>query len=135
MCHRLSFVAAVAACLAPSLARHLPDPLGLAPDCAPAGRGGPPRGWVGCAADGGAARPLSGAERFVLGLPLDPNLAEEEALALVPGLSPGLAHEIGRDRARSGPFASIDDLDRVRGIGPRRIARARPFLRVEATGP
>jgi competence protein ComEA len=135
MRHRFALVAAVAACLLPSLARRLSDPVGLASGCVPAGRGGPIRGWIGCKADGGASRPLSDVERFVLGFPLDPNLAGEEALALVPGLSRRLAQELIRDRARFGAFASLEELDRVRGIGPRRIARARAFLQVGASGP
>ncbi len=107
--------------------RPLPEP---ARTCAPEGRGREPRHWVGCSADPGRPRGLSGAERLRFGLPIDLDDASAEDLAVVPGLSARLAAEVVSDRARRGPFASVDDLERVRGIGPARLARARPFLRV-----
>jgi competence protein ComEA len=100
--------------------------------CAPAGRGEPPRHWLGCAADPGPSRALADDERLVLGLPLDPNRAEERVLAFVPGLSRRLAAEIVRERSARGPFASVEDVARVRGIGPKRLARAAPRLSVSA---
>ena len=98
----------------------------------PEGRGVPPRGWLGCAGDSGPARPASEGERLVLGLPIDPNRAGTAELAHVPGLSAALARAIVADRTRNGPYASPEDLLRVRGIGPTRLARARPHLAVPA---
>jgi competence protein ComEA len=51
-------------------------------------------------------------------------------LAAVPGIGPGLAVEVVRDREERGPFGSPDGLLRVRGIGPARMRQARPFLTV-----
>jgi competence protein ComEA len=99
-----------------------------APPCTPEGRGPPPRHWLGCAGDPGPPRDLTGAERLVLGLALDPNAAGEAELAFVPGLSRRLAREVVRHRAAHGPFASVDALLDVKGIGPRRLERARPRL-------
>lgn len=62
------------------------------------------------------------------GLPVDVNRASPEDLASVPGLGARLAVEVVAERARHGPYASPDDLIRVRGIGPARLARARAFL-------
>lgn len=107
--------------------RPLPPP---ARTCQPEGRGVEPRHWVGCGADPGRRRELSGAERLRFGLPVDLDDARAEDLAVVPGLNARLAAEIVSDRARRGPFVSVEDLERVRGIGPARLARARPFLRV-----
>jgi competence protein ComEA len=101
--------------------------------CAPEGRGEPPRHWLGCKGDRGAARPLEDGERLVLGRPVDPNTAPAEVLAHVPGLSSALAREIVRDRAARGPYASVDELDRVRGVGPKRLALARPALAISPT--
>jgi competence protein ComEA len=98
--------------------------------CAPEGRGEPPRHWLGCAADPGAPRALADDERLVLGLPLDPNRAGARALAFVPGLSRRLAEEIVADREANGPYADVADLVRVRGIGPKRLAKAAPNLAV-----
>ena len=98
--------------------------------CAPAGRGEPPRHWLGCAADPGPSRALADDERLLLGLPLDPNRAEERVLAFVPGLSRRLAAELVADRAARGPFPTVEDVARVRGVGPKRLARATPHLSI-----
>ncbi len=98
--------------------------------CEPAGRGEPPRHFLGCAADAGPVRALAADERLALDLPIDPNTAGSRELAFVPGLSRHLAAEIILDRSRGGPFAEIADLARVRGIGPKRLAAAAPHLAI-----
>ncbi len=98
--------------------------------CAAEGRGEPPRHWLGCAADPGTPRALADDERLALGLPLDPNRAGALALAFVPGLSRHLAEEVVADREANGPYANVADLERVRGIGPKRLERAAPHLEV-----
>ena len=67
---------------------------------------------------------------MLMGLPVDVNGATPEDLAAVPGLSARLAVAVVADRARNGPFASVDDLIRVPGIGPVRLGRARAFLAI-----
>ncbi len=132
MPRRLALAALLLAVLAaPGIRRVLERPP-PARACAPAGRGEPPRHWLGCASDPGPPRDLADDERLLLGLPLDPNRADERVLAFVPGLSRRLAAEIVADRTANGPFASVGDLERVRGIGPRRRARAAPHLAVPA---
>ncbi len=123
-------MALVALTLAPSLWRRLGGFPYRERSCQPEGRGTPPRHWIGCRGDPGLRRDLSGRERVLLGLPVDPNRASAEDLAAVPGLSPGLAAEIVADRDRRGPFERVEALERVRGIGPARLARARSFLAV-----
>lgn len=98
--------------------------------CQPEGRGQAPRGWIGCEGDRGPPRELDGAERLSLGLPIDLNRATPGELRLVPGLSAKLAEAVVADRARRGPFTDVDDLERVRGIGPARLKRAGPHLYV-----
>jgi competence protein ComEA len=125
---RLALAALLAAALVPSWFRELAARPEADRACRPEGRGVPPHGWIGCAADPGPARPLEGRERLLVGLPLDVNTASADDLADVPGLSARLAAEVVADRARRGPFGAVDDLIRVRGIGPARLAQARRFL-------
>jgi len=133
--HRAALLLALVTCLTPAALRVAVRPAASGEGCVPMGRGLPPRGWIGCAADGSDARALTAEERLALGLPIDPSTAGAEALTLVPGLSRRLADELVRDRAARGPFASPDDLLRVRGVGPRRLARARPWLQFPAVEP
>jgi competence protein ComEA len=67
---------------------------------------------------------------LVAGTTLDVNVATAADLELLPGIGPALAQRIVDDRTRSGPFQRVEDLDRVRGIGPRTLERLRPFVRV-----
>jgi len=129
---RLALLLVAAASLLPSALQALRRPEPAAVPCAPEGRGTPPRHWMGCAADPGPRRDLTGGERLLLGLPLDANRATAGELALVPGLSPRLAAELVADRERRGPFLRVEEVERVRGIGPARLAKARPHLAVEA---
>lgn len=113
--------------LAPSLVRRWPS----APPrpCEPEGRGVPPSGWIGCRGDPGPSRPLQGLELVLLGRAVDLDTATAEDLSAVPGIGPGLAAEVVRDREERGPFGGPDGLRRVRGIGRVRMERARPWLR------
>jgi DNA uptake protein ComE-like DNA-binding protein len=61
--------------------------------------------------------------------PLDPNTALLEDLIRLPGVGAALAGRIVQARDAE-PFASIDDLRRVRGLGRARIERLRPYLAV-----
>lgn len=132
MAARLALALVVLAALAPAYLRPIlesPPPPG---PCDPVPLGRPPRGWLGCAADhpDAARRPPTGEEALALGLPLDPNTASARDLAFVPGLSPALGAAIVADRRANGLFLTVDDLERVRGVGPGRLARARPHLAV-----
>ena len=66
------------------------------------------------------------------GAPLDVNRASAAELARLPGMSPALAARIVAARERDGPFASLDDLARVRRLGRTRLERLRPLLTVAA---
>ena len=67
-------------------------------------------------------RPLEQAER------IDPNRADLESLQRLPGVGAATAAAILAMRDSAGPFRSADDLLRVRGIGPAKLARIRPHL-------
>jgi competence protein ComEA len=75
---------------------------------------------------------LNGLELVLLGRPVDLDRATAEDLAAVPGIGPGLAAEVVRDRDEHGPFRTPDDLKRVRGIGPSRMEKARPWIRTRS---
>ncbi len=130
MARRLALLILLSATLLPAAGRELARRPAPSRPCAPEGRGVPPRGWIGCAADPGPFRALSGRERLLAGLPVDLNGASAEDLATVPGLSPRLAAAIVEDRVARGPFGSVSELERVRGVGPARLARAAGRLAV-----
>ncbi len=66
---------------------------------------------------------------------IDLNRARASELELLPGIGPSLARAIVEDRTAHGPFASLDDLQRVDGIGPRTVVRVRPFVVIDAQSP
>lgn len=56
---------------------------------------------------------------------IDINRANATELQELPGVGPVLADRIVAEREASGPFAEVDDLDRVSGIGPAVLAKLR----------
>ena len=55
--------------------------------------------------------------------PVDINRATEDELRALPGIGGVLASRIVEAREQGGPFASLDDLRRVRGLGPSKIEK------------
>ena len=49
----------------------------------------------------------------------------------LPNIGETLARRIIADREERGPFESVEDLQRVKGIGPKTIENLRPYLRVD----
>ena len=74
---------------------------------------------------------MSARIRLLAGFPLDLNRATAADLELLEGIGPKRAAAIVRERSRR-PFASVDDLVRVSGIGPKTVDRVRPFVVVGA---
>lgn len=62
------------------------------------------------------------------------NTATAEELDTLPGVGPGLAAAIIAQREAAGPFASLDDLDAVDGIGPRLLETLAPLIRFDEGG-
>lgn len=54
------------------------------------------------------------------------NRADREELQLLPGIGPVMADRIVENRTRLGFFRSLDDLERITGIGPRTVEQLRP---------
>ena len=59
---------------------------------------------------------------------IDINSADAAQLDLLPGIGPALASRILADREENGVYQTIDELDRVRGIGPKTIEKIRSFV-------
>jgi competence ComEA-like helix-hairpin-helix protein len=63
---------------------------------------------------------------------LDLNEANAADLELLPGIGPSLALRIVQARLDQGAFGAVEELMRVRGIGPATLAKLRPFLYVDS---
>jgi competence protein ComEA len=68
------------------------------------------------------------AEPIAIDTRIDINTADWPELCLMPGIGEALAQRIIADRAENGPFLELDDLRRVRGIGPRTLDGMKPYL-------
>ncbi len=60
------------------------------------------------------------------------NLATETELRQLPGIGKSRAHAIVEQRERVGRFRRLEDLLRVKGIGPKRLAALRSKLVLDA---
>ena len=59
---------------------------------------------------------------------VDINNADWPELTLLPGIGETLAKRIIDERILRGPFRAPSELTRVHGIGPRTVARIKPYL-------
>lgn len=62
------------------------------------------------------------------GLRIDVNTADAATLSLLPGVGPGIAEHIVQARQGGTVFRSTDDLEAVKHIGPKLIARVGPWV-------
>jgi competence protein ComEA len=86
-------------------------------------------GWAGRLVEINRAKPRSA--RFQV----DVNRADWPELAQLPGIGEVLARGIVESRRTQGPFRHLDELLRVRGIGPKKLEGLRPYLRPLAEQP
>ena len=59
------------------------------------------------------------------------NTAPASELQKLPGIGPKLAEAIIDYRTRSGPFERVEQLLEVKGIGPAKLGRIRPLVKLE----
>lgn len=71
-----------------------------------------------------------GARAWLAERPLDVNAARLDDLTALPRVGPSMARRILALRDARGGFSSVDELDDVKGIGPKTLARLAPLLTV-----
>lgn len=62
--------------------------------------------------------------------PVNVNQATAKQLESLPGVGKVTAESIVAYRTQKGPFASVDDLGKVKGIGPKTLEKLRPLVAV-----
>lgn len=62
---------------------------------------------------------------------IDINSADATALSSLPGIGPKIAGDIIEYRTGNGPFASVQDLEKVKGIGAKKIAKLKDLVTVK----
>lgn len=62
---------------------------------------------------------------------LDLNRATAEDFERLPGIGPVLAKALLQDRESHGPFRTVEELKRVKGIGAKRLEQVRPLVMVQ----
>jgi len=72
---------------------------------------------------------MPAAQRIALGIPLHPDRMSVEDWEALHGIGPRLAQTIEEDRQQNGDFGSLERLQRVKGIGFKRIAAWEKFFR------
>jgi len=85
--------------------------------------------WA-AALPGGVAPAMPCPEGLLCGRPVDVNRAPRQVLEALPGIGPVRARAIAAAR----PFARVEDLRRVPGIGPATLAALRGSVEVRAGG-
>lgn len=80
-------------------------------------------------------RQLPAAARRLWGLPLSLDAAPVEDLQTLRGIGPRRAQQIVEARERAGRLESVEDLGRIPGIGPKTLASLRPQLFTGASDP
>lgn len=58
---------------------------------------------------------------------INPNMATEAQLLSLPGVGPALCARLVAARSER-PFRNLEDLDRVKGLGPAKLEKLRPHL-------
>jgi competence protein ComEA len=71
------------------------------------------------------------AQRASVGLKVNINTADTTALESLPGIGPSLAQRILDYRQAHGPFARIEDIQEVSGIGPATFAKIQDLITTE----
>ena len=72
---------------------------------------------------------MAARQRLALGMELHPDRMTLSDWPALPGIGPKLALAIEKDRQENGDFGSLEGLERVRGIGPKRIEAWRQYFR------
>jgi len=79
---------------------------------------------------GGGPTPGTGGAGASADAPVNINTATAEQLDALPGVGPATSAAIIKDREAHGPFRSVNDLGRVRGIGDSKLEQLRDLVTV-----
>ena len=85
--------------------------------------------WIDSAGERGRAIEVDRGEPQTARFQVDINSADWPELVQLPNIGRALADRIVQSRREEGPFADLDELRRVRGIGPKTLAGIRPYLK------
>lgn len=66
--------------------------------------------------------PRTAEETILLGQKININTATAPMLETLPGIGQSLAEKILKYRGKNGRFRSLEDLDKVEGIGPKKLS-------------
>lgn len=67
--------------------------------------------------------------------PINLNTATSGELQQIPGIGPVTAEKILKMRKLRGPFRSVNELRAIKGIGPKRFAKMKPYLTINSEPP
>lgn len=70
----------------------------------------------------------------IAGAKVNLNVASQAELEALPLVGPSMAKRIIEHRTKNGPFRHVKDLDKVKGVGEKTLARLLPLVYVEAPG-
>ena len=84
--------------------------------------------WLVHGGAGGKLIEIERAPQRSVSFQIDVNRADWPELSQLPGIGEALARRIVASRAAAGPYADVDALLRVRGIGPKTLERMKPYL-------
>ncbi len=85
--------------------------------------------WVAQGGARGRLIEIDRASRRTARFRIDVNEADWPEFSQLPGIGETLARRIVESRTEDGPYVDLDELRRVRGIGPKTLEQIRPYLR------
>ncbi len=80
------------------------------------------------AAAAGKTSKATSAAKMQMSTKVDINTADQTALETLPGVGPSTAAAIIAFRKANGRIKSADDLLKVKGIGPKKMEKMKPYL-------
>jgi competence protein ComEA len=67
-------------------------------------------------------------QRMALFIPLHPDRMSRRDWEALPGIGPGLAERIEKNRQKNGDFGCLESLERIKGIGEKRIQKLKKYF-------
>lgn len=72
---------------------------------------------------------MTARERMLLGIPLDLSSMTKLDWEMLPGIGPTIARRIEEDRQINGDFATLKDLERIKGIGEKTVGKIEKYFK------